>query len=806
MKRREGNGEGVPEARGYPQAVEATCDDRRTRPRLIEVQIQEGVLSVRAGEFQSAVPYLDGLGCLGGSGLAFAMLAGQSADSGCLAIAVGDAVGRSLPSSGRICLAGVSPLTGLLAEAALGGDTAACLGTLGEGLLLRGAGDGSAPKLLLLELQVNEQGAAPGSPVVVGRLIPVEPGTGTVDQACQHLAEQLKAERPRAELALLTIGQAGLDGSPMAMVRTGTSHVSSAGRGGLGALIGAMGLCGIAIRAAESGAARPGNRDLGLERMPRPKFGFAQSPRLGERSKSGTLELFGAFAARGELSGRNYSEFLDAAAGARLAQEAAGMQRERHGCKGCSTPCGLVFERTSQTSQTSQTSKGSSSGEAKDQEGARSAARFSASWALGPNLGLDTFAESLELLALCDEYGVDAREAGACLALLAIATDEGLAIPEWMPQTARFGDLDGLGVALGQLPAMGSRALAQALGLEHKHFLAQGGAARPEGNFASTLGQIVCTGGNDPMRVFPFLVASPNGRRSLPDDTPIPSDALDPRSAAGKGRVVAWHEDLAAALDIAGFCCFSAAGLIADGVATLDELGTWIAPAALDESGPGRPWARGETKGAQLLAAGRTLVLARRLFNEQLQPGRAPLDVPAWAREDLAMAGMADEYCLVRGLDSAGRLVPSQVAWIESDGGGGQQSAWEEAREIFAGQSVEPAAPSAPLLIVDQAASIEVHQPVQRTPNAASQQVTMLASGGLGAALGGGEFGLPLEAPANLGAVLERLATAEPNARPLLFHRGGILPTVWRDGQRLNTDAIIHPGDRLNLLVVLAGG
>lgn len=82
----------------------------------------------------------------------------------------------------------------------------------------------------------------------------------------------------------------------------------------------------------------------------------------------------------------------------------------------------------------------------------------------------------------------------------------------------------------------------------------------------------------------------------------------------------------------------------------------------------------------------------------------------------------------------------------------------------------------------------------------------MLASGGLGAALGGGEFGLPLEAPANLGAVLERLATAEPNARPLLFHRGGILPTVWRDGQRLNTDAIIHPGDRLNLLVVLAGG
>ena len=796
MKRGAGNGEGVPQARGYPQAVEVTCDDKPTRPRVIEVQIRDGEVSVRGLVFQSAVSYLDGLGSLGGSGLALAMLAGQSADSGCLAVAVGDAVGRGLPSSGRICLAGVSPLTGLLAEAALGGDAAGCLGTLAKGLLLRGTGDRSAPKLLLLEVQDDKRGQVSASPKVVGRLIPVEPGSDTMDGACHKLAEQLKAERPRAELALLTIGQAGLDGSPMAMVRTGKSHVSSAGRGGLGALIGAMGLCGIAIRAAEPAADKLEPSAPGQKRKARPKFGFSQSPRLGERSKSGTLELFGAFAARGELSGRNYSEFLDAAAGARLAKEAESMQSERHGCKGCSTPCGLVFERPGRVN------KGTSSGEAKPQEGVRSAARFSASWALGPNLGLDTFAESLELLALCDEYGIDAREAGACLALLAIAADEGLSIPEWMPQTARFGDLDGLGSALGHLPAMGSCALAQALKLEHRHYLAQGGAARPEGNFASTLGQIVCTGGNDPMRVFPFLVASPNERQSLPDGTRIPSDALDPRSPTAKGRVVAWHEDLAAALDIAGFCCFSAAGLIADGVATLDELGTWIAPAALDNSGPGRPWAHGQTKGEQLLAAGRALVLARRLFNEQLHPEQAPLDVPAWARDELAMEGMADEYYLVRGLDSEGRLVPSQLEWIDSDGAGGQPSAWDQARAVFAGERAEAASPSA--------SNLEARQPVKgvahQRPHRTSSLVTLMAGGSLGAALGQGDYVLPLEVPEQLSAVLERLASSEPKARPQLFHRGGILPTVWRDGQRLDADAIIHPGDRLNLLVVLAGG
>ena len=81
-----------------------------------------------------------------------------------------------------------------------------------------------------------------------------------------------------------------------------------------------------------------------------------------------------------------------------------------------------------------------------------------------------------------------------------------------------------------------------------------------------------------------------------------------------------------------------------------------------------------------------------------------------------------------------------------------------------------------------------------------------MAGGSLGAALGQGDYVLPLEVPEQLSAVLERLASSEPKARPQLFHRGGILPTVWRDGQRLDADAIIHPGDRLNLLVVLAGG
>ncbi|MFT4710163.1 MAG: hypothetical protein ACI8Q9_001291, partial [Planctomycetota bacterium] len=89
MKRGAGNGEGVPDARGYPQVVEATCDDVWARPRVIEVEIRGDELVVKTTDFQSDVAHLDGLGCLGGSGLALALLAGQSADSGSLAISVG---------------------------------------------------------------------------------------------------------------------------------------------------------------------------------------------------------------------------------------------------------------------------------------------------------------------------------------------------------------------------------------------------------------------------------------------------------------------------------------------------------------------------------------------------------------------------------------------------------------------------------------------------------------------------------------------------------------------------------------------
>ena len=712
-------------------------------PRVVKILVDGRQVHAETCAFAHPVPHLDGLGALGGSGLALALLFGSGDPHSRLALAVGNATARGLPSSGRVSLAGVSPLTGILAEATLGGEGGQCLATLCDGLLLEGpTAEDSVPRLLLVE---ERDGVACAS------LIALEIGGGTLRETCRAASARAEADVPGSTVALLEVGEAGLQRSPLAMISTGVNPMSSAGRGGLGALIGRLGLAGVAIRASLGTRVPP---EVNLARLPSGK-----SPGLQARSHSGTLELFQAFAARGELFGRNYSEFLAPQVGSRLSAEAESLQRGRHGCRGCTTPCGLVFER-----------KG----------GGLGGARFSASWALGPNLGLESFEDSLELLSVCDELGLDAREAGACLALLSIANDRGYLTP------ARFGDLSGLRDALLCLPLQGSEQLAKELGLEREHFAAQGAAARPEGNLASTLGQCVATGGNDPMRVFPFLV-SPGAEASesltLPDGTVLPEGAFDPRNPAGKGRVVAWHENFAAALDITGFCSFSSAGLIADEVCSIDELAEWIAPPKISETGAGRPWAEMASPGERFLAAGCALVLARRLENERLLQSGMERVTPEWAQAELSLPGMLDEYEVVRGLDTEGRVAEPQLAWLAGARGRGVEYVQPDRKQSHPPES----------------------EPSQASSNAEGV-VTIAAAGVLASLLGGPEVSLMIQGPTTVAEALLACADEHDDARSLLFTGQRILPTAWRRGIALGAQDQIFPGDRLDLVVVLAGG
>lgn len=643
-------------------------------------------------------------------------------------LAVGEAVRDGLPTAARAAVLTRAPLSGLYAEGHVGGELGARLARVTDVLVLEGR-CAQAGTVLVLE----EDGTC------AGLVRPELRGAAPADTA-----RALEAEL--GPCAVLAIGPAGEQGLPFASLAVGHSPPSFVGRGGLGAAFGALGLKALCVRARPLVASPPRAASAALVAR------LAASPRLAARAAGGTLELFEAWEARGELA---------PGLGQALAREAGERAEARHGCRGCPTPCGWVFQRSG---------------------GPPQGARFGASHALGVALGLESLDEALTLLALCDELGLDAKEAGAVLALVCTATERGL-----LPGPSPRGRRDALARRLGALVSdprapgrAGAAVLARELGLEQEMPISRGQAVRPEASRAALLGQCVAAGGADPMRSFPFLLESAAHERlgALLAPLPIPPAALDPSVGAAKGRLVFWHENLVSAVDLAGFCAFSAAGLLSDGLATLDELGEWILPAALANPADSS-WAA-RAPGERLLAAGASLVLARRALNALygLEP---EADRPPFARAALDEAGMLDEYRALRGLEPDGR--PSAVALA--------RLARPELPGLGLGRLASPAAPARDAL--------------DPLPPRGRGRVVLRARGGLAEVLGP-ERALELDLPATVAVALRALADQDPAAEARLFAGARLVPAVWRAGRRLAPGDPVAGGDVLELLTAIGGG
>lgn len=724
-------------------ASEALVEPRR--PRVLEVDLAclAGAPADRAGvelamrEWRGSRPWLDRVGTWSGGALGLALLHEHAlADARTpepLVISVGECVRRGVPTAARASVASRAPLTGLFGEGLAGGELAARLASIADALVVRGISPISGAVLAI------RAGASEG-------LASVE----------LHEIELLAGRSPRdvdAELrrrfgpcATLSIGIAGEREAPFASLAAGGDVPHFVGRGGLGAVLGRAKLKAIAV-IAEPRA--PGEERELARRL-------ASSPRLLARAEGGTLELFEAFGAREELFGR--------APGEDVAREAREARRRRHGCRGCPTPCGWVFETRAGATDAS-----------KEQ-----GARFGASHALGLALGLARFDDALALLADCDELGLDAKETGAVLAL-ACRPEVGL---------ARRGDLARLrelvrdiaaGRGEGARMARGAAAWARELGIETA--AAKGASVRRDASLASVLGQCVSSRGGDPMRVFPFFAGD---GAELAAWIGIERDALasDPRSPAAKGRLVAWHEDWSNALDTSGFCAFSAAALLADGVTTLDELAREVAPRALLRETAGRG------PGAALLDAGAALSVLQRRLNE-LWGVAAGADRPEWAREALDRPGMWDEYARARGLDRDGRVTKER--WAALEGGAPWAPSVRRAREPYGAELAPPSRGKA------------------ATRATRRGRVVVRAVGVLRERIGS-ERELLLDLPATLSEVAAGLAALEPGrgaAEPgggLFRNDGTLVPAVYRRGQRVGASDLVEDGDVLDLIAVVAGG
>jgi aldehyde:ferredoxin oxidoreductase len=395
-----------------------------------------------------------------------------------------------------------------------------------------------------------------------------------------------------------------------------------AGRGGLGAILGAKRLKAVAVRAttrcpvADSAAVLAAAKDLRAR-----SFGPATAKYRG----LGTLSNLLAFNALSALPGRNFGTGVTTLS---LEDRAA----VRDSCASCSIGCERILTT---------------------RDGRHARIEYESAFALGPLVGVDDPDAVLEASARCDELGIDTISTGGTIAW---AMEAGLT--SWL----RFGDasallraieLIGAREGIGDVLADGSRRASARLGHEELAMHVKGlelPGYEPRTLHAMALGLAVNARGADHNRSGAYEADLAGG--------------LD-RLNGGERHVAAAieTEDRAAAMDSLILCKFLR-GVFED---------PWADWAAL--LAPVTGW---DVDGAELHDTARAIVAAKHAFNrregwtraEDTLPARlldVPLALPSGREATLTrerLDAMVDAYHRMRGLDfSLAERDPEALAW-----------------------------------------------------------------------------------------------------------------------------------------------
>src|SRR6516164_1170147 len=529
-----------------------------------------------------------------------------------LAFVFSPLVGTPLTTSAKFAVVAKSPLTGLLNDA-LSSSHFAISGKLTghDAIVVHGARE--RPSVLL----VDGAGARFGEAADLWGLPAAE-------------AETRLRERLGRGWRVAAIGPAGERGVRYATISHDGRH---AGRGGLGAVLGAKRVKAIAVRAAAKVAPADPDAVLAAARDLRARsFG----PATAKYRELGTLANLLAFNAISTLPTRNFQAATFAEAPRLAAEELAEMRTvTRNSCASCTIGCEHIY---------------------RTRGGQRARVEYENVFALGPMCGVSDPDAVLAASGRCDELGLDTISAGGTIAWAMECADRGLIDAPWL----RFGDADALLRALdeigarqglGELLAEGSRRAAQRVGGGSAAFAPQVKGLElpgyePRTMQAMALGLAVNSRGAD-------------HNRSGAYEADLSGD-LD-RLAGGPGHVAAAveTEDRAAVMDSLILCKFLR-GVFSE---PFDE---W---AGLLSAVTG--W---DTSGAELRQTARRIVLAKRVFNlregwrpqDDWLPDRLlsePLPVASGRVATLTperLRDMIDGYYAARGLDGEGR--PDQAS------------------------------------------------------------------------------------------------------------------------------------------------
>jgi aldehyde:ferredoxin oxidoreductase len=544
-----------------------------------------------------------------------------------LAFVFSPLVGTPLTTSAKFAVVAKSPLTGLLTDA-LASSQFAIAGKLTGHDAIVVTGRAQVPSVLLID---GDGARLRDAPDLAGL---------TAADADHRLRGQLgRGWRVAA------IGPAGERGVRYATISHDGRH---AGRGGLGAVMGAKNLKAIAVRAAtkvspaDPAAVLAAARDLRAR-----SFG----PATAKYRELGTLANLLAFNAISALPTRNFQaatfegagrlgadhddasgkESDGAAAGAPPANLTEMRRVARSGCASCTIGCEHIYRVGG---------------------GRKARVEYENVFALGPMCGVADPDAVLAASARCDDLGLDTISAGGTIAWAMECAERGLIDAPWL----RFGDagallraLDEIGEMsspLGELLARGSRAASRTVGADsgafapHVKGLEMPGY-EPRTLHAMALGLAVNSRGAD-------------HNRSGAYEADLSGD-LD-RTDGGAAHVTAAieTEDRAAVMDSMILCKFLR------GVFT-DPFAEWAALLSVVTG-----W---DLTGAELRQTAKRIVLAKRVYN--LREGWRPEDdwLPARLLEEPLMLAsgrearltparlraMIDGYYKERGLDPEGR-------------------------------------------------------------------------------------------------------------------------------------------------------
>jgi len=357
-----------------------------------------------------------------------------------LVIAPGLLSGSAAAMSGRISVGCKSPLTGGIKEANSGGQPSQMLARLGYAAIIL---EGKPKDDTLYKVMIDKNGAT------------IVPANGLKMLGNYDLVEKMKAEHGD-KIGCISIGQAGemkLSAASIAFTDMELRPTRHAGRGGVGAVMGAKGVKVIVIDDAGTPVRAPKNPEKFKAANKEFVAGLRKHPVTGQGLPAfGTNVLTNVVNEAGGYPTRNFKEgqFEGAAkiggeAQAKLENERGGEGSATHGChRGCVIRCsGTFFDKNGRFLS-------------KQPE-------YETVWAHGGNCGIDDLDAIAQMDRMDDDFGLDTIEMGATIA---VAMDAGL---------AKFGDAQaairlieevGQGTPLGRILGSGAAVTGKVFGIE----------------------------------------------------------------------------------------------------------------------------------------------------------------------------------------------------------------------------------------------------------------------------------------------------------------------------------------------------